>query len=154
MTKPLDLFSFGTLMDTDLLPLVCEQAVESLSLESAKVPDHSRRWVLDDAYPVLVPEKGRFTEGLIIRGLSDDALERIVFFEGEEFELKPIDVQHPSGVWERVQYFADTHRKAISETEWSLENWQHSTKADTLPRVVRYMKCFGKMSRAEADAYW
>lgn len=154
MTKPLDLFSFGTLMDTDLLSLVCEQAVDNLVLDAAVVPDHARRWVLDDAYPVLVPETGRVTEGLIIRGLSEYALERIIFFEGEEFELKPIDVQRPQGDWERVQYFADTHRKEISDTEWSLEGWRHSTKADTMPRVTRYMQCFGKMSRAEADAYW
>lgn len=154
MIKPLDLFSFGTLMDTDLLPLVCEQAVDTLTLEKAIVPDHTRRWVLDDAYPVLVPDKGRDTEGLIIRGLNQNAVERIIFFEGEEFELTPIDVRHLSGQWERVQFFADTHRKEISDTEWTLEGWQHSIKADTMPRVVRYMQCFGKMSRAEADAYW
>ncbi len=141
-------------MDTDLLPLVCEQAVDTLILEPAFVSDHSRRWVIDDHYPVLVPEAGRDTHGLIIRGLSAVALERIIFFEGEEFELQPLDVQLSDGRTEHVQFFSDTHRKEISDSEWSLEDWQQSTKADTLERVARYMQCFGKMTRAEADAYW
>lgn len=154
MKESLALFSFGTLMDTDLLPLVCEQAMDTLALETAVVPERSRRWVLDDHYPVLVAEEGRTTEGLIIRGLEPEALNRIVFFEGEEFNLEPLSVQKANGDWEQVQYFADTNLKEISTWEWTLTEWQRTTKADTLNRVVRYMQCYGKMSIAEADAYW
>jgi len=141
-------------MDAELLTLVSEQALDTLTLESSIVANHRRRWVLDDHYPVLVPAEGEFTQGLIIRGLNTRALDRIIFFEGEEFFLTPIEVQLENGQWEKVQYFADNHRKEISDTDWSLEEWQRTTKADTLPRVIRYMQCFGKMSRAEADAYW
>ena len=141
-------------MDTELLSLVCKQAMETLILEPAEVPDRSRRWVLDDHYPVLVEESGRTTDGLIIRGLEEEALKRIVFFEGEEFNLEPLSVVKPDGQWEQVQYFADTNLKEISTSEWSLAEWQRTTKADTLNRVVRYMECYGKMSIAEADAYW
>ena len=141
-------------MDTELLPLVSEQALDSLTLQQATVPDHRRRWVLDDHYPVLVPAHGETTRGLVIRGLTEEALNRIIFFEGEEFSLSPIDVQLDNGSWEAVSYFADNHRKEISDSDWSLEEWQRTTKADTMPRVARYMKCYGKMSRAEADAYW
>ncbi|MFT5896468.1 MAG: hypothetical protein ACI8VW_003351 [bacterium] len=154
MKKTLALFSFGTLMDTDLLPLVCEQAMGTLVLETAVVPDRSRRWVLDDHYPVLVKEQGRTTEGLIIRGLKEVALNRIIFFEGEEFNLEPLSVQKANGDWEQVQYFADTNLKEISTWEWTLSEWQQTTKADTLNRIIRYMQCYGKMSIAEADAYW
>lgn len=154
MKEALALFSFGTLMDTDLLPLVCKQAMDTLVLEAAVVPNRSRRWVLDDHYPVLVEEQGRSTDGLIIRGLEEEALQRIVFFEGEEFNLEPMQVLKNNGEWEEVNYFADTNLKQISSSEWSLSEWQRTTKADTLNRVVRYMQCYGKMSLAEADAYW
>lgn len=148
------LFSFGTLMDTELLELVCEQAVSTLQIEPAEVRDHVRRWVIDDHYPVLVPEPGSHTQGLIIRGLSEIAMDRIVFFEGEEFTVQPIEVVRESGELEGVEYFADNHRKNISDTDWSLPEWQRTTKPDTLQRVVVYMACYGKMSPAEADAYW
>lgn len=154
MNESLALFSFGTLMDTDLLPLVCKQDMKTLALEAAVVPGRSRRWVLDDHYPVLVAEQGRTTDGLIIRGLEEEALARIIFFEGEEFNLEPLSVQKENGDWEQVQYFADTNKKEISTSEWSLAEWQRTTKDDTLARVVRYMQCYGKMSLAEADAYW
>lgn len=148
------LFTFGTLMDTELLELVCEQAVHTLVLQPAHVADHGRRWVIDDHYPVLVPESGSRTQGVIIRGLSEAAMDRIVFFEGEEFSLREISVVSDSGESENVLYFADNHRKRISDSDWSLSDWQRSTKPDTMPRVQRYMQCYGKMSAADADAYW
>jgi len=154
LTLTTSLFTFGTLMDTELLELVSEQAVDTLQLEPARVVGHARRWVIDDHYPVLVPAQGHDTQGLIIRGLSDAALDRIVFFEGEEFSLKSLDVLLESGEPEQVEYFADNHRKSISESEWTLEEWQRTTKHDTMPRVRVYMQCYGKMTAAEADAYW
>ena len=141
-------------MDAELLELVCQQSMASLVLEPAKVIDHARRWVIDDHYPVLVPEKGRDTQGLIIRGLSSESLDRIVFFEGEEFTVQHIEVSLEKGQAEAVKYFADNHRKVISETDWSMDEWQRTTKPDTMPRVRRYMQCYGRMSAAEADAYW
>lgn len=154
MTQDLALFSFGTLMDAELLELVCQQSMETLVLEPAKVIDHARRWVIDDHYPVLLPEKGRDTQGLIIRGLNDESLERIVFFEGEEFTVQLIDVLRENDQSETVKHFADNHRKVISDSDWSMEQWQRTTKPDTMPRVHRYMQCYGRMSAAEADAYW
>lgn len=154
MTHHLSLFSFGTLMDAELLELVCQQSLDSLTLEPARVVDHARRWVIDDHYPVLVPEKGDATQGLIIHGLSDEAMDRIVFFEGEEFTVQHIKVLRENNQAETVQYFADNHRKIISDSDWSMEEWQRTTKPDTMPRVRRYMQCYGHMSAAEADAYW
>lgn len=149
-----DLFSFGTLMDTELLTTVCGQHLDTLELTPACVQDHVRRWVTDDHYPVLVPQLGSATTGLVIGGLTQEALNRIVFFEGEEFELSPLAVQRADGTMLSVQYFADTNRKVISDSEWTLEQWQRSTKPDTMVRVARYMQCYGKMSAEEADAYW
>lgn len=154
MTQDLALFSFGTLMDAELLELVCQQSMASLVLEPARVIDHARRWVIDDHYPVLVPEKGIATQGLIIRGLTDKSMDRVVFFEGEEFTVQHIEVLRECDQIEIVKYFADNHRKVISDTDWSMEEWQRTTKPDTMPRVRRYMQCYGRMSAAEADAYW
>ena len=128
-------------MDAELLELVCQHSIDSLVLEPARVVDHARRWVIDDHYPVLVPEKGCDTQGLIIRGLSEEALDRIVFFEGEEFVLQSIQVLRENDQTEAVNYFADNNRKEISDTDWSMGEWQRTTKSDTMPRVKRYMQC-------------
>lgn len=154
MSSPLALFAFGTLMDPDVLRIVSQQEPALVVRESATVADHVRRWVLDDHYPVLVPCPGRQTAGLIIRGLQEEAMRRIRFFEGDEFSLLTLAVKNARGHSENVCYFADNQRQPISEDEWLLEEWQRSTKSETLPRVERYMGCYGKMTTAEADAYW
>lgn len=154
MNSRLDLFTFGTLMDPDVLGLVAQQDLSTLDIEPATVPDHVRRWVLDDHYPVLVSSPGSSTSGLIIRGLQDEAMRRIEFFEGDEFSLRTLRVENARQLPEEVCYFADNQRQCISDTEWLLEEWQQSTKPATLPRVERYMQCYGTMTTAEADAYW
>ena len=148
------LFAFGTLMDPDVLALVRGAPLGDLGTEPARVDGRARRWVVDDHYPVLVEVPGEHVNGLLVRGLDDRAIERIRFFEGEEFALAPIVVRDARGAPVDAEYFADTGRKAIADTPWSLEGWQADTKPDTLPRVRRYMACFGTMSVAEADAHW
>ena len=148
------LFAFGTLMDPDVLALVRGVPLDDLRTEAARVDDRARRRVVDDHYPVLVEMPGERVEGLLIHGLDDHAIERIRFFEGEEFALAPILVRDARGAEVDAVHFADTGRKAVADVPWSLEGWQADTKPDTLPRVRRYMACFGTMSVAEADAHW
>ena len=154
MNSRLALFTFGTLMDPDVLGIVSQQDLSTLVRETARVDNHVRRWVLDDHYPVLVASPGNHTCGLIIRGLQDEAMSRIEFFEGDEFTLRTLSVENARGELEEVCYFADNERHRISDEEWLLELWQVSTKPATLPRVERYMGCYGKMTTTEADAYW
>lgn len=141
-------------MDAELLSLVCGEHADSFVREPAVVHNHQPFWVLDDHYPVLVPLQGATTQGIILRDLPDEAIARIVFFEGGEFSVQSIEVVCENGASEEVSFFADNHLKPVSDTAWRLEDWQRDIKTDTLPRVVRYMECFGKMDVDEADAYW
>lgn len=154
MSKLHDLFSFGTLMDAELLVAVTGNTNDGVRREPAVVDDYVALWVVNDDYPVLVPRSGACTQGMIIRGLTTEALDRIVFFEGGEFNVEQLQVINSNGSPECVSYFADTNIKQASERIWTLEQWQQATKADTMVRVERYMQCFGKMSIDEADAYW
>ncbi len=154
MTQDGDLFSFGTLMDTELLEIVCGQSLDTIIREPAHIKDYIALWVQNDHYPVLVPREGATTQGVIIRGLTDEALDRIIFFEGGEFSLQNVEVQNARNVRESVIFFADNALKSVSDTPWHLEQWQRATKPDTMPRVTRYMQCYGVMSVDEADAYW
>ena len=86
-------FAFGTLMDPDVLALVCGTAPDHFPTEPARAVDRARRWVLDDHYPVLVAAPGESLAGVLVHALDEHALERIAFFEGEEFALAPITVR-------------------------------------------------------------
>ena len=141
-------------MDAELLALVCGHSLDTLIREPAVVEDHVPLWVMGDDYPVLVARENSQTQGIIIRGLSAGDLDRIIFFEGGEFSVQHIDVVNTYNAIERVPYFASTDTLGVSENVWQLDQWQRTTKADTMPRVVRYMQCYGKLSIDEADAYW
>ena len=117
----------------------------------------------DDHYPVLVDAANASVDGLLIHGLDATAIERIAFFEGEEFTLEPIRVTRltdgsvssgdEAGALDAV-HFAHTDRKPVDESGWELVDWQMKTKPDTLERIRRYMSHFGMLSVAEADAHW
>lgn len=147
------LFTFGTLMDADVLSIVIDAPIEPFVRLSATVRGLGRRWVVDDHYPVLVADSSGTTDGLLIHGLDERALERILFFEGEEFELGPLVVEVDDKPVD-ARYFAHREKKPVSELDWTLEQWQLHTKPDTLHRVRRYMAHYGRLTRAEADEYW
>ena len=148
------LFAFGTLMDEDVLAIVGDRPVGTFATEAACVPDRVRRAVRDDHYPVLVTAPGGRVDGLLIHDVDAIALERIAFFEGEEFALEPIRVTGERSGELEAMHFAHTDRKPIDEVAWTLEGWQVNTKPDTLRRIHRYMSHFGVLSVAEADAHW
>lgn len=148
------LFAFGTLMDEDVLAIVGDRAPGTFATEPASVSGRARRAVRDDHYPVLVRAPDESVDGLLIHDIDAVALERIAFFEGEEFALEPIRVTGERSGELVAMHFAHTDRKPIDEAAWTLEGWQASTKPDTLLRIRRYMSHFGVLSVAEADAYW
>lgn len=148
------LFVFGTLLDTDLLQLVSSQAIDSLTLEPAVLVNYECRNVLNQHYPLLVAVEGAQAAGKVIRGLTTEALDRIVFYEGVHYALYPSEVVLNNGMTEAVAYFAGSEQVVPLKTHWNLAQWQANAKSDTLPRAERYMQCYGEMSVAEAEAYW
>ena len=156
------LFVFGTLMDADVLQLVCGMNLSELTLQPAVANGFKRRTVLGESFPVLVDAKGESVSGVLVCGLSQRALQRAQFFEGEEYVLKPIHVEgspesHSSqqrvGELEAV-FFADNAVYACEDKDWSIQHWQGQDKAEFLPRLACYMSLFGSMSAAEADQHW
>ncbi len=148
------LFSFGTLMDADLLTLVSGQSSAELSLESAQLAGFAQRQVEGDDFPVLVADTNAQTDGTVISGLTSLALQRILFFEGEEYALSPITVTLSQGREQSCVYFKDTAIYQVKDTVWDFQQWVLHEKADFLRRTDRYMTYFGKLTTAEADKYW
>lgn len=151
---PPALFSFGTLMDIDVLLRVTKLPGEAIGLRRAMLPNHRQRQVLGESFPVVQPLAGAMTEGVLIDGLTPQAIARIRFFEGDEYRLDEIAVQLPDGTTEPARYFADTERYRVADHAWDLQTWQRTEKALFLQRIDQYMPLYGTMSATEADAYW
>jgi len=151
-SKPL--FSFGTLMDATVLSLVAGQPASALRIEPASLPGYTQKLVVAEAFPVVEPDRNGSVPGVAISGLSDTALQRIVFYEGEEYRLKEVEIEWPDRSIANAVFFEDTGVYETADKPWDFYSWQRDEKADFLLRAEKYMQLYGTMSAAEADQYW
>ena len=74
------LFVFGSLIDTEILTLVTNMSLDDLSLIEASVSGYRCSEIVEDTCPVLVVVEHASAKGMLLSGLTDDAMRRIVFF--------------------------------------------------------------------------
>ena len=147
------LFCFGSLMDDDVLRVVTGRDPDGLDIVAADAPGRAQREVVGESYPILVPDAGSRARGRLVGGLDAEALERVLFFEGEEYAIAPLEVE-VGGERRPAQYFRDTGVYRTSGGSWDFARWRAAGIDDFLDHTARYMALYGTMSAAEADAVW
>lgn len=145
-----------------MLQWVTGMSLSELELQPAVVKRFQRRQVKTECFPVLVPsERGRVS-GLLVSGLTQLALQRAQFFEGEEYQLTGIIAEGMPDSHSRIlkegelsaQYFADNQVYDIEDFDWSIQSWRDHEKQEFMSRLSSYMNYFGSLSAAEADKHW
>lgn len=144
----LPLFVYGSLLDHDVIAAVLARPVSDIVLTSASLSGFRRQRVRGECYPVLVPHPETFgfesvVEGALVDGLSDADLDRIHFYEGEGYALRPLTVV----VGEerrrtRVRVFLATSALEDSDEPWDLSHWQRTEKTLALLLTRELMACY------------
>ena len=150
---PLPLFVFGTLRDVHVLELVLGRDPAHVRARAAWLEDHHTVTLPDETYPVLARRPGGRVRGQLL-SLDAGELERIAFFEGEEYGFESATVVTVAGVLERAMLCGDRSTRPGRRPPWSLEEWQRVHKDGFLPMARSYMTLFGSASIAEAEALW
>lgn len=151
----LPLFCFGSLMDPDVLSCVLDAPVPvRISIQPASLPGYRKARLPHENYPMLVPDAESVAPGVLITGLNKEELDRIVFFEGEEYELAPCQVYSDENEIMEALFFDEGIMPPPQSEEWDLATWQCRSKEYFLRQSTAYMKLYGSMSAAEADVYW
>ena len=140
-------------MDDAVLELVSGQPRGELRVEHVVLRDHVQREVIGESFPVLLAQPGGRASGTLIFGLSGTAMQRILFFEGEEYALGALEVEFDGQVVAAC-HFRDANTYRTGSTIWDLASWQTQARAEFLPRARRYMALYGTMSKRDADAHW
>lgn len=149
------LFIYGSIRDEDVQSLVLGEAVQDLSLEEAWMPDMVLARVPDECYPYLSPRSGGRVRGELIRGLDRESLERIVYFEGDEYALSECIVERSDGEPVQAMYFKDAAIVDGPFQEWSFDLWQAQEKSRFLTMCRAYMDLWHRgKSAAQAEALW
>lgn len=141
-------------MDSDVLQIVSGQPLASMKMQAATAPGYVQREVAGESFPVLHADSPGCATGVLIHGLTETAIQRILFFEGEEYQLRALDIVTADGIRINARYFADAAVYQLLPTSWSFEHWLAHEKNAFIARCRRYMDLFGTLSIAEADTYW
>lgn len=148
MTTPISVFLYGTLCDLELLEIV---AGEALPTTAATLPDHAVYWVKDKSFPIVKPQSGSISHGLLI-SVSPEAKARLDFYEvGFGYDLRPCQV-NVSGRTQTAEVYFPEQDRWTPGAPWSLADWQ--AKFGTLTREAArdYIRLAGQKTPEAAAA--
>lgn len=149
--KPL--FFYGSLRDETLVEIVIGRPLRDGELTLAWVPGYRALRHRDEAYPVLAPEDGGRTEGVLLSPPSDDELHRLTFFEEAEYGLEPITVEGPDGPVEAV-YFRGTAKIEATAGPWDFEVWRRNDRDVAIEAARELMDQYGRFPVERIDEIW
>ncbi len=144
------LFFYGTLCFRPLLDLVL--AGESYRAEPATLADHAVYWAQDQIFPLIVAEPGARADGIVLTGLSDQAIARLNHYEGGfAYRLQDMHVDAAAGPVIAQVYFPEPGHWTPG-APWSLDDWATDWGAITLAAAEEVMALFGQLTPAEVAA--
>ncbi len=150
----LDYFFFGTLMDREVLELVLGRRVEDSAIRRAHLDGYRLLRAADDPYPALVPAPGERVSGIVVSGLDDEAAARLEWFEGTEYQARPVEVALDDGGRVTALIQSPTEVLDIGDEEWTLEDWAREEKPLLLALTRAHMALMGKVGIDEAIRRW
>ena len=141
MTLPL--FVYGSMRDEEVRTLVL-----------GRMPGVAAALVPGESYPYLVSLEGARAAGELIYGLDERCLDRILFFEGDEYAFVECEVERAGGDRVAAMHFGGVAIPESPVVTWSFEQWQMSQKARFVSMTRRYMALWGRATRAQAEVAW
>jgi len=143
-------------MDRDVLSCVLgEESSDRVRMLPATLAGYRRVKLPHESYPLLVVDASsdNVVEGVLIYGLNKEELNRIVFFEGEEYELAPCQPKSGQEVVNAL-FFDEGVMPTAKLEEWDFDFWRLHHKKYLIRQSKVYMSYYGKMPAKDADVYW
>jgi hypothetical protein len=147
------MFFFGSLRDQDLLAVVLGRSIDDLIFTEATLLGFERRRARDEAFPIIVPHPGGRVDGVVVDGLTAADLDRIQFYESDDYELRPFAVETPAGRVE-AQVFLPTEALEDEGVTWDFEVWLEEEKPMCLFLAEELMSYYGVLTPEQYEALW
>lgn len=152
MIRPL--FVYGSMRDENVRALVLGRERPEVRSEAAWMPGAAVALVPGESYPYLVSVEGAWAPGEVLYGLDEVCLDRIRFFESDEYALVECDVERAGGERIAAMHFGGVAIPQAPIVSWSLEQWQATQKGRFLAMTREYMTLWGRATADEAEALW
>lgn len=147
-----DLFFYGTLRYVPLLEHVLGRSSADLLVQEAILSNHAVYAVSEQSFPMIVAEPGGQTHGVFVRGLTEEDLNRLAFYEGGfDYDLQPETVTLSDGSNAEALVFFATPGKWKAGPLWHLSDWAETWGALTLLAAQEVMAYYGKVGADRID---
>lgn len=149
------IFLYGSLLDANIRKHVFADTVEEHQFHSAIARNFTRMRYPGEAFPVLVPAQGQCVDGLVLVNANSEALARMAFYEGDEYEVEYLMLEIGNGKTISAHYNQALPIDIPFDEPWCQDRWERDERAPLTEITRLYMeRCWGKMTATEADTVW
>ena len=123
-----NLFAYGTLMCEDIM---YEVSGCHLSHEPGTIIGYSRRSVIGENYPAIMPDKEATVDGLIYRNVPSSAWDRLDRFEGEMYGRHHVVVELNNRNTSRAETYVihPMYLDRLDRSDWDFDDFIKNGKA-------------------------
>ncbi|MCB0667123.1 MAG: gamma-glutamylcyclotransferase, partial [Saprospiraceae bacterium] len=116
----MNLFTYGTLMIPEIISSLLGR---NLTGVGALLKDYRRALILNQTYPGICRQGESQVEGVIYYQLKSHEIEILDNYEGQMYELNPVQVVLKSGDLEEAYVYVlkDEFKSLLSDKDWNLE---------------------------------
>lgn len=139
-----NLFFFGSLRHMPLLEIVLGRAADTLDISDAILPDYRVSSVADQPFPTIAHDPGARARGLLVRGLNEEDIARLDFYEGG-FDYDLVDVLLTDG--QPAQVYISPPGRWTADGPWHLAHWEAKWAAMSCHAAREVMGYKGLKSR-------
>jgi hypothetical protein len=143
-------FFYGSLTDPDVLAVVLGRRPRRLA--AATLQGWRRLRVAGECYPLIAPAPGERVEGVVADVTAAEA-RRLAWYEGDDYEVRELDVELASGEAVAAQAFLPKPDLAHADEAWDSARWRRKHKPALLEAAKLWMG-FERLRPANADAAW
>lgn len=124
-------------MDSDVADQILGRPLASFAPEPASLTGYKRVYVAEATYPGIVQDPDSTVDGILARNVTAEEVERLNTFEGPDYDMHNVSVRVASGEQIETRVFVPVPSLALTNTFWSLEDWQGTEKTTFLDGMTR-----------------
>lgn len=148
------LFFFGTLIDPDLFRLIVGRPMADFAVKPATLAGYRITRAAAFPYPMVKADPRSEAPGLRVAGLTATEVERISYYETDEYDLFGVTLKIAPNQFESAKTFIATAQLEASDEPWSLVEWEKEVKELALIEAALAMDQFGVLTRETVNDHW
>ena len=127
-------FFYGTLMDRAILNRVTGVYFQPFNLRPGILKNFKRVTVKNCNYPAILESEGNEVEGIVVNGITADAVGRLDEFEDNNYERKNVTVALLNRSIVNATAYVAGSEMLLDDIAWDFDSWYRIHRSEFLKR--------------------